>query len=343
METYTIEDRILKTPSSKNTTTSTDDEETTNTTSTDSEDTVELVKKTKKRPHSFPLNRSDKKFTGAPSLNKEQLQKAKERLRWYEKRDDDKKKTDQAKNEYEAIIYTMRDWLSEDENAVYVGMEERESIIAKLAEEEEWLLDGEGEFSSHIEYNQRHFDLRKKYDQFKSRKEEFESRVEAVNLARKKFSKIEDELNELSEKKPWIKEEQKKEVSEKIEEVKKWLNTNIDKQNQSPLNEDPVFKVGELEAKLQRLSTLYTKVSSTAKPKEKKKMPKNIKIDNMTFDGDSDMNWEDFININNGGSGDDEEIPQRPKRERRERPTFESDNKEGQQDSHQKTGAEEDL
>jgi hypothetical protein len=34
-------------------------------------------------------------------------------------------------------------------------------------------------------------------------------------------------------------------------------------------------------------------------------MPKNIKIDNMTFDGNSDMNWEDFIKVNNGG--DDEE------------------------------------
>jgi hypothetical protein len=34
-------------------------------------------------------------------------------------------------------------------------------------------------------------------------------------------------------------------------------------------------------------------------------MPKNIKIDNMTFDGSGDMNWEDFVNVY--GSEDDSE------------------------------------
>lgn len=29
-------------------------------------------------------------------------------------------------------------------------------------------------------------------------------------------------------------------------------------------------------------------------------MPKNIKIDNMTFDGSQDINWDDFINVNDG-------------------------------------------
>lgn len=29
-------------------------------------------------------------------------------------------------------------------------------------------------------------------------------------------------------------------------------------------------------------------------------MPKNIKIDNMTFDGSEDINWEDFVNIERG-------------------------------------------
>jgi hypothetical protein len=109
-------------------------------------------------------------------------------------------------------------------------------------------------------------------------------------------------LNELSEKKPWIKEDQKKELKEKIEETKKWLNEKIEQQNQNPLTEDPVFKVADIDMKLQRLTSLYTRISSTPKPKEKKKtMPKNIKIDNMTFDGDSDINWEDFIKVNNGG------------------------------------------
>lgn len=35
-------------------------------------------------------------------------------------------------------------------------------------------------------------------------------------------------------------------------------------------------------------------------------MPKNIKIDNITFDGNSG-DWSDFININNGGDDDDDD------------------------------------
>ena len=52
-------------------------------------------------------------------------------------------------------------------------------------------------------------------------------------------------------------------------------------------------------------------MSSIPKPKEPKeqkekgkkkgKMPKNIKIDNITFDGDmGDIDWNDFIKVNNG-------------------------------------------
>lgn len=26
-------------------------------------------------------------------------------------------------------------------------------------------------------------------------------------------------------------------------------------------------------------------------------MPKNVKIDNMTFDGTGDINWEDFVKV----------------------------------------------
>jgi hypothetical protein len=58
---------------------------------------------------------------------------------------------------------------------------------------------------------------------------------------------------------------------------------------------------------LKRVETTFSRVNNIQKPKEKKPSKisgKNIKIDNMTFNGDSDINWEDFVNINNGGEGD---------------------------------------
>jgi hypothetical protein len=34
-------------------------------------------------------------------------------LRWFEKRDEEKAKIDKAKNDFETVIYDMRDWVSD--------------------------------------------------------------------------------------------------------------------------------------------------------------------------------------------------------------------------------------
>jgi len=58
-------------------------------------------------------------------------------------------------------------------------------------------------------------------------------------------------------------------------------------------------------------------VNSIPKPKEEKKArPDNIKIDNITIDGDSDVNWEDFIKVNQGG--DEETVGEKEQKEETE-------------------------
>jgi hypothetical protein len=37
-------------------------------------------------------------------------------LKWYQKRDEEKIKTDKSKNDFETMIYKLRDWLRDDEN-----------------------------------------------------------------------------------------------------------------------------------------------------------------------------------------------------------------------------------
>lgn len=44
-------------------------------------------------------------------LSKDAIANAKKRLKWYSKRDEDKIKTDSARNDFESMIYKMRDWL----------------------------------------------------------------------------------------------------------------------------------------------------------------------------------------------------------------------------------------
>jgi len=78
------------------------------------------AKKLEKRPQNYPLSNISKEFFGAPTLNRTQIQAAKERLRSYERRDEDKIKTDKAKNDFESVIYALRDWTSEDGNQPFI-------------------------------------------------------------------------------------------------------------------------------------------------------------------------------------------------------------------------------
>jgi hypothetical protein len=67
-----------------------------------------------------------------------------------------------AKNDFEGMIYKMRDWLREDENAPYVKADEIESGIEKLTEQEDWLYD-DGSDQNHTVYNKLFKELDSKF------------------------------------------------------------------------------------------------------------------------------------------------------------------------------------
>jgi len=75
---------------------------------------------------------------------------------------------------------------------------------------------------------------------------------------------------------------------DRIEETIKWLDEKIEAQRDKALYEDPVFKFSEVENRLKRLETTFNKVSSIPKPKPKLD---NIKIDNITIDGNNAGDW----------------------------------------------------
>lgn len=71
----------------------------------------------------------------------------------------------------------------------------------------------------------------------------------------------------MKNKKPWITDEQKKDLFDIIEEVKEWIDEQVKKQAESPLNEDPIFKKEDLLNKIKKIESIYTKVEKTPKPK----------------------------------------------------------------------------
>lgn len=102
------------------------------------------------------------------------------------------------------------------------------------------------------------------------RKEEHKKRPDAIKKAHKRLEELEDEAKDLTEKKPWINKTHIDEVLKITEEIKTWLEESNTKQAAQALSEDPVFRVGELDAKLTRANAVFTRISSIPKPKEKK-------------------------------------------------------------------------
>lgn len=72
-----------------------------------------------------------------------------------ELRDEEKTKVDKAKNEYEGIIYSFKDWINDDHNKAYITNSQIESFSKKLNTEEDWLID-EGEKGTASEYKKRY-------------------------------------------------------------------------------------------------------------------------------------------------------------------------------------------
>jgi len=103
-------------------------------------------------------------------------------------------RTDKAKNDFEGVIYAMREWVNEDTNIPYVGVEKQEEILKNLTDNEDWLLEGEGEHATYIEYNQKYYELNSVFQAMKQRKEEHEVRDEKVSDALSKIESYKDKI-----------------------------------------------------------------------------------------------------------------------------------------------------
>lgn len=127
--------------------------------STESEEVaVEKEYREKIVPHTFTVDDINETPIGARLLTKDQKKQARKRISALDQRDKDKQMADEAKNAYESLIYSMRDWLRDDDNQVYVDEADREALLQKLEDGEEWLYD-EGSNVSHSKYQEKSYEL----------------------------------------------------------------------------------------------------------------------------------------------------------------------------------------
>ena len=203
-------------------------------------------------------------------LSEEGLRAAKSRMKWYAKRDDDKIKTDFAKNEFESSIYTMRDWLREDENMPYVGEAIRDAYIEQLTEWEDWLYD-EGANQNYSTYEKMHKNMTKDLDSYKARQVAHEGLEVFKTSTEVQLTKYKSALKAAQEHEDFgSTDEEVKDVEDKISEVETWFAEQVEAQTKLDKHEDPVIKPDEVSKKLKNVKKLLDKVKGKKKPKPKK-------------------------------------------------------------------------
>ena len=194
-------------------------------------------------------------------------------MKAYRKKDEDKQRNDIARNDFESLVYKVREWLREEENEVYVESSERENRIEFLNEMEDWLYE-DGANANYTILENKTADLTKEFTTFTSRKTLHETLDAVVKKARDSVAKIEDKVNTLKEDKPFITEEERNDVTDTGKDLLKWVDEQLEKQSKLAKHDTPVFKTDELSKKLKKFVGLYTKVSNKKAPKPKKEKKK---------------------------------------------------------------------
>jgi molecular chaperone DnaK (HSP70) len=103
-------------------------------------------------------------------MTEDQLRVGKARLKWYKERDEDKIKTDIAKNDFESMIYKLKDWLREEENWPFVKADVKDTYLEQLTEMEDWLYE-DGSDQNYTVYGDKAKNLTRDYNKFNGLKE----------------------------------------------------------------------------------------------------------------------------------------------------------------------------
>ena len=90
-------------------------------------------------PHVFPFTNIKVELEKVRLLENEARSQSIDRIKKLEKRDEEKKKNDSAKNDYESLVLDFRSWLSDDGNEPYITSLERDKFIDQCNEGEDWL------------------------------------------------------------------------------------------------------------------------------------------------------------------------------------------------------------
>ena len=134
----------------------------------------------------------------------------------------------------------------DDRYAAYVQPDEKQKLLAALAEAEDWLYSSEGEEATKSVYVARLDGLKVLGDPITLRYKETEERSKVVAQLRETINQYMSQATSDDEKYSHIDEKDKQAIVEKCATIQKWLEDQIVRQSERPKNVEPVLKSAEV-------------------------------------------------------------------------------------------------
>lgn len=248
----------------------------------DSDFSIVFEQEARNRTRSLKLNYTED-FIGHQPMTTEQKLNATAHLVNFEKRDKLIYDTLKAKNDYEALIYSSRDWISDESHHVYSTPEIIEEFQKNLTEGEDWLYE-EG-FDEKLEvYQERVRGLNATISSLKYRQAEHSVRDSILEGTYKLIGNFTNEIDAFQAQFPWIEGYKIRKLKELAKNATEWFQETVKEQEKLALSEDPVLKSLDIRDKIFSISYIMEQLSKTPKPKDwdKKQKEKDLSAKNTT-------------------------------------------------------------
>merc|ERR1712159_3674 len=235
-----------------------------------------FLTKEKKRTHKKTLQVEKYVVGHLQPMSSDLMDESKAKMAYLAQKDKERVMLEAAKNKVESYVYLVKNKLIDDEeNIAKVTTEEQREELRKLAMDgEDWLYD-EGYTADLAATEAKYAELSEPAEKVWFRVKEMTLRPEAISALQSKLEKVEAILKKWETDKPHITEEEKGDVMEKVEAVKKWIEEKEAEQAEKQAYEDPAFTSEEVPLQTKSIERLMGKLNKKPKPKPPKKEAEN--------------------------------------------------------------------
>jgi hypothetical protein len=196
------------------------------------------------------------------------MEESKAKLDMLAQADKERTMLEEAKNDYEAYIYYIRNKLVdyEEEIAKVTSEEQREALRKSAEDSEEWLFD-DGYMADLKTFQDKLAELKTPAESAFFRMSELTSRPRAIDALTKQLEKVEDLMKLWEKTMTHITEEERAEVLDKVVLVRSWIEEKVGEQDKADPTADPVFTSEEVPGQIKKIDSIVERLRKKPRPK----------------------------------------------------------------------------